>query len=121
VPSKLVAFESSVRRVVSQLDAVIPAGRVPASVPELRSVVELAATVHGEWVHIHPFANGNGRTARLWANWVLVRYGLPPIVRIKPRPAGDAYAIAAGESVKGNHQAMVGVIHRLVQNRLQQP
>jgi hypothetical protein len=33
----------------------------------MRSTLLLAAILHGEWVRIHPFANGNGRTARLWA------------------------------------------------------
>ena len=32
------------------------------------AVVRLAAWAHGEWVRIHPFANGNGRTARLLTN-----------------------------------------------------
>ncbi|MFP5232432.1 MAG: Fic family protein [Acidobacteriota bacterium] len=42
--------------------------------------------VHAEWIRIHPFANGNGRTARLWANLVAMRYGLPPSIRLRPRP-----------------------------------
>ncbi|MGB9300392.1 MAG: Fic family protein, partial [Anaerolineae bacterium] len=37
---------------------------------DIDRVVELAAWAHGEWVMFHPFANGNGRTARLWANYV---------------------------------------------------
>jgi hypothetical protein len=28
--------------------------------------------------HIHPFGDGNGRTARLVADWILQRHGLPP-------------------------------------------
>jgi hypothetical protein len=35
---------------------------------------------HTRWVEIHPFVNGNGRTARMWANWILVRYGVPAFV-----------------------------------------
>jgi len=39
-----------------------------------------AALLHGEFVKIHPFIDGNGRTARLLLNFVLVSYGYPPIV-----------------------------------------
>lgn len=121
VPGELAVFETRVQTVVPQLDAAIPAGKSALTVPELRSVVELAANVHGEWVRIHPFANGNGRAGRLWANWALVRYGLPTVVRTKPRPAGDAYALAARESMLGDHTVMVAVINRLVQSRLRGP
>lgn len=35
---------------------------------------------HWSFLRIHPFDDGNGRTARLLANYVLIRYGMPPIV-----------------------------------------
>ncbi|MEA1975987.1 MAG: Fic family protein [Bacillota bacterium] len=39
-----------------------------------------AALVHGEFVKIHPFIDGNGRTARLILNFELMKYGYVPIV-----------------------------------------
>ena len=75
----------------------------------LRSVVQLAATIHGEWVRIHPFANANGRTARLWANWSVLRFGLPPFVSLRPRPNRPSYGEAAMVSMSGSHEAMGGV------------
>lgn len=60
----------------------------------LRKVVELAAWVHGKWLQIHPFANGNGRTARLLANHVLARFRVRPVVRLRPRPDPPYTAIA---------------------------
>jgi len=39
-------------------------------------VVSLAAWIHHTITYIHPFREGNGRTARLAANLILERYGL---------------------------------------------
>lgn len=38
------------------------------------------ARSHWSFLRIHPFDDGNGRTARLLVNYILIRYGLPPIV-----------------------------------------
>lgn len=40
--------------------------------------VSFAAKAHVELVRIHPFADGNGRTARLLVNLLLMREGYPP-------------------------------------------
>lgn len=40
----------------------------------------LLAESHWSFLRIHPFDDGNGRTARLLANYVLLRKDLPPIV-----------------------------------------
>lgn len=106
VPEELSRFESSMRIAVDRLDVAIPIGARPADEDQLYAVLTLCATSHGEWVRIHPFANGNGRTARLWANWCALRYGLPPFIRLKPRPDGDSYARAAALSMHGDHGAM---------------
>lgn len=42
--------------------------------------VERAARVHGEFVKIHPFVDGNGRTARLLMNLELMKAGFPAAV-----------------------------------------
>lgn len=42
--------------------------------------VELAALAHHRLVAIHPFIDGNGRTARLVMNLILLRAGYPPTV-----------------------------------------
>jgi Fic family protein len=49
---------------------------------------EAAFTAHRRLVDIHPFNDGNGRTARLLMNLILIRGGYPPIaVRPEDRPA----------------------------------
>lgn len=105
VPSQLAAFERAMRSVAVNLDAAMPAGSPPASGPALAAVIQFAAYAHGEWVRIHPFANGNGRTARCWANFVALRYGMPAFVTIRPRPADLLYGQAAHDSMRGDHTA----------------
>ena len=119
ISEDLSRFEASVKAAVEKLDSVIPARTPPDDRDQLYAVLTLAAHVHGEWVRIHPFANGNGLTARLWANWCAVRYGLPPFVRLRPRPDGSAYARAAADSMRGSHRAMVAVFADMLSRRLQ--
>ncbi len=40
----------------------------------------LAAKFHYDFIHIHPFDDGNGRTARLLMNFILMRFGFPPAI-----------------------------------------
>jgi hypothetical protein len=105
VAAQLRRFEESLSRRLMELDAESP-GDVSESAALLR-VVELASFGHGEWVRIHPFAGGNGRTARILSNWILVRYGLPPVVRLRPRPDSIDYANASERSMAmSDHRLM---------------
>jgi len=66
---------------------------------ELRPI-ELAAFFHHGLVYIHPFLDGNGRTARLLMNVVLLRTGYPFTVLLKvDRPK---YLRALSEADNGN-------------------
>ena len=69
----------------------IPAVEVPREVGVLaddvnsyleegRRHLTIAAYLHARLFEIHPFADGNGRTARLLMNGVLLAMGMPPIV-----------------------------------------
>jgi len=49
-----------------------------------------ACYLHGEFVKIHPFIDGNGRTARLLLNFELIQNGYPPVV-IKTENRADYY------------------------------
>jgi Fic family protein len=60
---------------------------------------ETAFQAHRELVDIHPFNDGNGRTARLLMNLILIRGGYPPVaVRPVDRPA---YILALQQNQTG--------------------
>jgi len=62
---------------------------------------EAAFTAHRRLVDIHPFNDGNGRTARLLMNLVLIRGGYPPVaVRPEDRIAYPRVAASAGRAGK---------------------
>jgi fido (protein-threonine AMPylation protein) len=70
VPQELADFEANARRATARLDGVLATSDKLRRASELQAVVNLCALLHGEWVRIHPFASGNGRIARVWANWL---------------------------------------------------
>lgn len=45
--------------------------------------IEQAASAHFHLVSIHPFVDGNGRTARLLMNLILMKHGFPPSIILK--------------------------------------
>ncbi len=47
------------------------------------NIVEMAGLLHHKLVYIHPFFDGNGRTARLTMNLLLMRAGYPLVVILK--------------------------------------
>lgn len=40
----------------------------------------LAAEFHYRFIRIHPFDDGNGRAARILMNFILMKYGFPPVI-----------------------------------------
>lgn len=122
VPAKriaqaLKAFERQLQLKVLALDQSLRPGVLPDAT-RLQAVIELCAWAHAEWVRIHPFANGNGRTARLLANCLAMRYGLPAFVRLRPRPNGNEYAKASEQAMHGNWSSTISVFHDLLNQAL---
>lgn len=88
---------------VSRLDELDAQGDQAILVPDfVKAVLETAAWLHCEWVRIHPFVNGNGRTARMWVLWLCGRYGLPLLLKLRPRP-DMGYNSASQLGVTGDH------------------
>lgn len=118
VSSALHDFEQRLQSAVALLDEAIAPGAEP-NAGQLSAIIELRAWAHAEWVRIHPFANGNGRTARLWANSLAMRYGLPPFVRLRPRPDGN-YGIVSRKAMLGDWEATVALFGELLADFLEE-
>ena len=114
VANALHTFEERLQRAVALLDAWIKPEGTPTT-EQLSAVLDLCAWAHSEWVRIHPFANGNGRTARLWANALAMRYELRPFVPLRPRPGKD-YALACAAAMDGDWRPTARVFRRMYRN-----
>lgn len=77
----------------------IMAWYVGASASE--SSLAIAAKLHFAITHIHPFADGNGRTARLLGNLELIRGGYAPVL-IDPTTRADYFAVLERCSLAGS-------------------
>ena len=75
---------------------------------EQENPIVLAAVAHHEMAKIHPFADGNGRTARLLLNLILMKKGYP-ICSIK-RTERPRYYEAMSEADNGNYHPIVEMV-----------
>lgn len=86
-----------------------------AGIPELRAKVhpvEFAALLHLRLVTIHPFIDGNGRTARLLMNLALMQDGFP--VTIIPPVVRPAYIEALKASNAGDNRPFINLVSNMV-------
>lgn len=79
--------------------------------------VKLAAIFHFKYVYIHPFIDGNGRTARLLMNLILLRNGYP-IAVIKNEDRSEYMKALELASVEGTNTEFLEIIMREVNNSL---
>lgn len=59
--------------------------------PNVNPII-LAALFHYRFIRIHPFDDGNGRTARILMNFILMQFGYPPVI-IKTDDKENYYAV----------------------------
>lgn len=83
------------------------------------NAIELAAWTHAEFVRIHPFTDGNGRTSRMIMNYQLMLNGFLPVSvakenRLEYFDALEAYA------VNGNLEPFSEMIAGLEKQRLEE-
>lgn len=108
------------RRIVGSAVVFQNAAKLPALMADLGAWLsavepspESAFEAHLRLVSIHPFADGNGRTARLLMNLILLRSGYPPVA---VRPADRNAYLAAIEQAQVAGDA--GAYHALLTARL---
>jgi len=79
--------------------------------------IELAAWSHAEFVKIHPFIDGNGRTSRLIMNYQLMVHGFLPI-SIAKESRLDYFDALECYAVEANLKPFVDFIGALEEQRL---
>ncbi|ETN84874.1 hypothetical protein NECAME_16976, partial [Necator americanus] len=78
--------------------------------------VEKAAIAHYKLVVVHPFVDGNGRTARLLLNLILMRAGFPPV--ILPVESRAEYYATLHTANLGDLRPFIRYIARYTENTL---
>ena len=79
--------------------------------------IEKASILHGEFAKIHPFKDGNGRTARLLLNFELMQNGYPPII-INKEERENYYKTLDIGSVTENWEEFIKFIAFKVEERI---
>lgn len=79
--------------------------------------IELAAWTHAEFVRIHPYIDGNGRTSRLIMNYQLLIHGYLPISVAKENRL-DYYNALEQYAVKGDLSPFADFVAELEEQQL---
>lgn len=79
--------------------------------------IERAALLHGEFVKIHPFVDGNGRTARLLLNFELMKASYPPVIIKKERRA-EYYDSLDNAHISGDYRDFISLVASCVEESL---
>lgn len=79
--------------------------------------IHRAALLHGEFVKIHPFVDGNGRTARLIMNLELMRCGYPPAI-IKAEIRSSYYDALDLAHITGDYSTFIELVADCVETSL---
>ena len=80
--------------------------------------LELAAWTHAEFVKIHPFTDGNGRTSRLIMNYQLMAEGFPP-VSISKEDRLEYFKVLEAYAVEGDLQPFAELVAGLVDRQME--
>lgn len=84
---------------------------------EALNPIEYAAWTHAEFVRIHPFIDGNGRTSRLLMNYQLMYAGFLP-VSIAKEDRLEYYNALEAYATLGNLEAFTDLIAELEEKQL---
>lgn len=74
----------------------------------------MAARAHADFVKIHPFTDGNGRTSRLLMNLELMKDGYPPVVLTVEKRL-EYYEALDTVHMKQNYESFLDLIAEVVE------
>jgi len=80
------------------------------------SILSLATFTHHRFVWIHPFFDGNGRTARLLMNLLLMKEGYPPAIILKNDR--KKYYDALNQANQGNYEKLTLLMGQAIERSL---
>lgn len=80
------------------------------------NIIELSALLHHKLVHIHPFFDGNGRTARLAMNLLLMQAGYPLVIILKNDR--KKYYDVLDKADKGKYESLIKFIAQSIERSL---
>jgi len=98
--------------VIAEMDSLINWYRKENNYP-----VVVAAALHYKFICIHPFDDGNGRTARLIMNYHLMKNGFPPVIINSADKSNYFYALRQADN--GNLNAFVEYIAKQLEYSLE--
>ena len=78
--------------------------------------IMVSTVAHHELVSIHPFIDGNGRTARLVMNLILMKAGYPPAIIAKENR--QQYYSVLSQADRGNITPFINLVGRAVERNL---
>lgn len=84
--------------------------------PERLDNVELVARFHHKFVWIHPFFDGNGRTARLLMNLLFLKLGYPPAIILKNNR--QQYYRSLNQANNGDYESFILLIAQALERSL---
>jgi cell filamentation protein len=88
--------------------------KLPPDYKDVKKMIEDIAIVHCELIHIHPFREGNGRTARIFADLMANRAGYPSLELDKFRKDNyPQYIEALNKGDDKDYSAMIEIIGEL--------
>ncbi|HKJ31472.1 MAG TPA: Fic family protein [Balneolales bacterium] len=86
----------------------------PVEITDELHLIQVVAPLHAEFLFIHPFRDGNGRTARLVVNLIALKHGFEsfnfdPIKKNRM----DEYIFCVQSAADKNYQPMIGLFKTL--------
>lgn len=109
LPDQLETWNRLVRGYISDLDRFFDE---QSPTQHAEEVMKVAAFTYCELTRLHPFVNGNGRTARLCVNNFAYRYGLQPLIVERDRE-DPTYIAAANDWLQyGIQDSFIGYLRQ---------